>query len=362
MKLYMLRIEKERLLLEPSDFKPSNKSMEVIGAFNPGALRLKNGKIVLYVRIAERAKRWRRGMCVYSPRSVSNKGYNVVFDKFSKNKISSFDRGGFHFKDGTVRLKFISHFRRVYLSRNGFTIEKIEQKPFFYGTKNDGELGVEDPRITKIGNIYVMTYVSLSRYNSISSSYALSKDGLHWHRRGIIFRHQNKDIVLFPKKINGRYVAFNRPEGNFNFSNPHMWISYSKDLEHWGDDRSILLSKDSWDASRVGAGCPPLETKKGWLEIYHGVHPKYGYCMGAALFDKKYPHKLIARGPCDEPLLCARNNYEHRGWVPKVVFPTGLIEKRDGNLLLYSGGADQVVSVKEIKIDEILKHLCRRYL
>ncbi len=358
----MLNVEKEGILLRPEDFKPSSKHFEVIGVFNPGATRLKNGKIVLYVRIAERLKNWSKGKYVYAARSSGEKRYNIVIDRFKKSFVNHFDKGGFHFNDNTVRLKFISHFRRVFLNKDGFGIEKIEQKPFFFGTKRDGELGVEDPRITKIGNMYVMTYVALSRYNSISSSYAISKDGLHWHRRGIIFRHQNKDIVLFPEKINGKYVAFNRPEGNFNFSAPHMWISYSKDLEHWGDDRSILLSHNSWDSARVGAGCPPIKTKHGWLELYHGVHPKYGYGVGAALFDLKEPHKLVARGPCGEPLLVAKQPYELNGWMKKVVFPTGIVEEKDDKILLYCGGADSVVSVKEIKISEILKHLSSKYL
>jgi beta-1,2-mannobiose phosphorylase / 1,2-beta-oligomannan phosphorylase len=358
---YMLRIEKDGLLLKKEQFKPCDKRFEVIGVFNPAALRLKDGRIVLYVRIAERLKETSRGKYVCVPRSVGDKNYNIVIDKIKRSFVDSSDRGGFHFKDHTVRLKFISHFRRVFLSKDGFGVEKIEQKPCFYGIKSDGELGVEDPRITKIGNRYIMTYVALSHYNSISSSYAVSKDGISWDRRGIIFRHQNKDVVLFPKKISGKYVAFNRPEGNFNFSAPHMWISYSKDLEHWGDDRSVLLSKDSWDSARVGAGCPPILTKKGWLELYHGVHSKYGYGMGAALFDKKIPHKLIARGPCDVPLLYATKTYEKRGWMPKVVFPTGLIEEGD-KILLYSGGADEVVTVKEIELNEIFNHLKRKYI
>ncbi len=357
----MLKIEKESLLLSPSDFKPTSKKFEVIGVFNPAALRLKNGKIVLYVRVAEKLINWKKGKYVYSPRSVSNSSYKIKLDKFKESKVKNLSKGDFYFKDGTLRLKFISHFRRVFLDRNGFDIKHIEQKPCFYGVKNDGELGVEDPRVTKIGNNYIMTYVSLSRFDNISSSYALSKDGLHWHRRGIIFRHQNKDVVLFPEKVNGRYVAFNRPEGNFNFSSTHMWISYSKDLEHWGDDKSILLSDNCWDASRVGAGCPPIKTKKGWLEIYHGVHPKYGYCIGGALFDKKNPNRLIARGSCNEPLLYPRNSYEKKGWMPNVIFPTGIIEE-DGKILLYLGGADKFVIVKEIKIDEILKLLNKRCL
>lgn len=352
----MLKVEKEELLLKPEQFKSSNNDLEIIGVFNPGALRLKNGDILLYVRVAEKLKIWEDNRYVYSPRFVSNTRFKVKADGFRRNLIGTSDKGGFHFKDKTIRLKFISHLRRVLLSKDGFSVKEIEQKPCFFGTPDDGELGVEDPRITKIGNSYIMTYVSLSRYNSISSSYALSKDGKHWHKRGIIFRHQNKDVVIFPEKINGRYVAFNRPEGNFEFSLPHMWMSFSKDLEHWGDDRSILVSKNGWDSTRIGAGCPPIKTKKGWLEIYHGVHSKFGYCIGAALFDLKHPERLIARGYHDQPLLCPSNDYEKSGWMKNVIFPTGLIRNGD-KVLIYSGAADKYVSVREVYINEILKHL-----
>ena len=352
----LLKVEKEELLLEPSNFKPSARNLEIVGVFNPGALRLKNGDIMLYVRVAERLKKFKTKRHVCSPIMVSNSKFKMRVDRFRRKEVEHGDERGFYFKDKTLRLTYISHFRRVLLDKTGMRVKKIEQKPSFYGTPFDGELGVEDARITKIDKGYVMTYVSLSKFNSISSSYALSKDGKNWHKRGIIFRHQNKDCVLFPKKIKGRYVAFTRPEGNFEFSLPHMWISFSKDLEHWGDDYSVLVSKKGWDSNRVGAGCPPILTKKGWLEIYHGVHPKMGYCMGAALFDKNNPYKLLARGYHDLPLLTPTTEYEKKGYMPNVVFPTGLIEDKD-KVLLYCGGADTVTSVKEIYLDEILKHL-----
>ena len=71
-------------------------------------------------------------------------------------------------------------------------------------------------------------------------------------------------MVLFPELINKQYVAFNRPEGNFQFSPPHIWISYSRDLEHWGDSDSLKITKPGqWDYGRIGAGPPPIRTKQG---------------------------------------------------------------------------------------------------
>lgn len=356
----MVNIKKEGILVTPEDFKASTKGYGVVGAFNPGVLRLKNGDILLYVRVAERPLKWRKKNYICSPRFVSNKKFKLKLDRFKRSGIRSiYPPYGFHFKDGTLRLTSISHLRRVFLDKDGFGIKKIEQKPAFYGTVKAGELGVEDACITKIENKYIMTYVSLSRFNSISTRYAVSNDGIKWHKREIIFRHQNKDVVLFPEKINNRYVALNRPEGNMKFSLPHMWISFSHDLEYWGDDQTVLISKRGWDSRRMGAGASPIKIKQGWLEFYHGVRiDKHGrqYCAGAALFDLKNPTKLIAKS--HKPLIAPTLKEEKTGFMHDVVFPSGAILTEDKkSILLYSGGADRVTTVREIELEEILKHL-----
>ena len=356
----MLKIKKTKVLITPKDFKPSTKGYEVIGVFNPGALRLKNGDILLYVRVAERPIKWEEKDYCYSPRFISDKDFKLGLDKFERNKIGIIhEPHSFVLKNGITRLGDISHFRRVFLDKEGLHVKKIEQKPAFYGTINDGELGIEDPRITKIKNKYIMTYVSLSRLNGISTNYAISNDGIKWHKEGIMFRHQNKDVVLFPEKIKNRYVAFHRPDGNFNFSLAHMWISYSKDLKYWGDDESVLMAEKAWESKKIGASTVPIKTKQGWLEFYHGAKiedSKRHYCVGAALFDLKNPGKLICKS--HEPLIIPILKEEKGSFGYNVVFPTGAILSEDKkNILLYSGGADEVTTVKEIGLKEVLKYL-----
>ena len=286
----------------------------------------------------------------------------------------------FVFKDGTKRLTYISHFRRVVLDRTGFKVKSIEKTPSFQGLTNDGEYGIEDPRITKFGDGYLMTYVALSNEGNVSTNLAVSNDCLNWERRGIIFRMQNKDVVIFPEKINNHYVAFNRPEGNFQFSPPKIWISYSEDLKLWGNSRPVVLStKGHWDYARVGAGAPPIKTEKGWLLIYHGVtehHKKpkgveefmknligksgeefhTTYSIGVALFDLNDPGKLIAKSP--HPIIFPMKKYEREGFVDNVVFTTGLVKDENGkDLLFYSGGADRVVTVKKIAFKDVMSSL-----
>lgn len=263
------------------------------------------------------------------------------------------------------------------MDSSGFRIKSIDQKPSFYGLEWDGELGIEDPRITKINDLYIMTYVSLSVKENIATSYAISNDCIKWYRRGIIFREQNKDVVIFPEQIRKDYVAIDRPEGNFEFSPPHMRISYSNDLEHWSGPHSLTLTEKffRWDSGRVGAGPPPIKTDLGWLLLYHGViehggniilkklrkifniEPRLKYVVGALLLELQNPQKILAKAP--KPIIWPKQPYEKGTFENKdVVFPTGVVlDKNEKDLLIYSGGGDIVTSVKRISIEGIISEL-----
>lgn len=365
----MIPIKKEALLISPKDIKPTSKKFEVVGTFNPAAARLPNGDIILYVRVAERMKSKfvEDKKYYYAPRCIGKDTCKIQFDKFKREEVQMKSDSDIIFRDETKRLLFISHFRRVILDKTGFKIKSIDKKPSFTGLKTNGELGVEDPRIVKIGDKYIMTYVSLSRQGDISIALAVSKDCIKWDRKGTIFSEQNKDVALFPERFNKFYYAFNRPEGGFEFTPPHMWISSSKDLSNWGHNRPLALSrKGKWDYERVGAGPPPIKTKKGWLLFYHGVidyrnkelrsllsnGEDVSYQVGAALFDLKSPRKLIAKS--QGPILEPNKNYEKIGFMNNVIFPTGLIPDENGeDLLLFSGGADSVTTVKKISLKDI---------
>lgn len=349
-----------KLLLSPEDFKPSFREWTVEGVFNPAAVRLPSGKIILYVRIAESGPFHKTNL--RSPVAISRRDYKVKFQNVPREEIRK--RSGYiiYLKNSTCRLSTISHFRRVILNEDGFNIEKIEQRPFFTGRENDGDYGVEDPRIIKIGRKYYMTYVAVSENEGVSTSLAVSKDLMFWKRKGIIFRQQNKDVVIFPEKIYGRYVALHRPEGYFQFSEPTIWISHSPDLIHWGREKSIIgTRKDGWDSDRIGAGTAPIKTKKGWLVIYHGVKKeenKNVYSAGAVLLKLNDPSKIIARTPKNKPLFSPDESYEKKGFVDRVVFPEGVVCSKDKkDLLIYSGGADKFVSVKKISLKDVIDSL-----
>ena len=381
----MVKVKKESVLIRPEDIRPSSPELEIIGTFNPGAARLANGDIILYVRVWEKLKKTEDENYFYSPRMIGKDKYKIIIDKFEKKIVANNSDFDIQFKDGTKRLTFISHFRRVFLDITGFKVKKIDDKPSFFGLSWDGELGVEDPRITKIGELYVMTYVSLSRTENVATSYAISNDCIKWFRRGVIFSEQNKDVVMFPELIDGEYVAIERPEGSFEFSPPHMVLSFSKDMQLWGRPYPLIISKKGeWDSGKVGAGAPPIRTEKGWLLIYHGILAAKRkrvienlidrmdldecisgsisskdtiYSAGAALFDLKDPKKLIAKSKV--PILFPIKKHEIAEFGDlRVIFPTGLLMSEDGeDILIYSGAGDKVTTVKKIGLNKIFKKL-----
>jgi predicted GH43/DUF377 family glycosyl hydrolase len=359
----MASAEKGVLLVTPDMIKPSSSKLEIIGTINPAAIRGEDGRIILYVRVIERLKKLENEKYFYAPRMIGEKKYKLKIDKFNKNNVKNSSEFDIVFNDGTKRLTFISHLRKIILDESGMNVLFIDKKPSFYGILSDSELGVEDPRIVKIEGQYIMTYVSLSMAGNISTSLAVSKNLEDWERKGIIFNEQDKDVVIFPEKIKGRYVALDRPEGNFQFSPPHIWIAYSKDLQSWGKLKSMEIPKKGGNFYwRMGAGCPPIKTDKGWLLIYHAVKSEekiFVYFGSVILLDLKNPKKIKYKSK--EPLLLPKNSYELKLYQKKrIVFPTGVVfDKKKENLLVYYGGGDVVTAVRKIPLKKIMSSLKR---
>lgn len=355
-----------RLLLTPNEIVPTLKTFRVRGVFNPAAVRLPNKKILLFARVAETP--YHNDKTFVAPRFAGEGQSQIVIERIGRGKMRLCE-DFFLMNDEIYRLPTLSHIRKIFLDKSGLNVEKIHHSPDFAGMTEDGDFGTEDPRITHIRKekIYAMTYVSVSMSSGVSTSLAVSKDLKNWKRLGIIFRQQNKDVVIYPEKINGYYVAMQRPEGTMIFDKPSIWLSYSKDLVFWGRDKPILKPRRSgWDSLRIGAGAVPIKTAEGWLEIYHGVHlrnrknpaSRKVYSAGAVLFDLKNPEKVLGRSPTNKPLFRPQYKFEKEGFHDDVVFPTAAIPDLDGkSVLVYSGAADSNITVRKIRIKGILNSL-----
>jgi beta-1,2-mannobiose phosphorylase / 1,2-beta-oligomannan phosphorylase len=341
----------EKLLLRPSDLKPSRDDFEVVGVFNPGAVRV-GGEVVLLVRVAESPREARPGYTGL-PR-WQNHG-ELTIDWVKNDEIDVVDPRVVRRKaDRLVRLTFTSHLRVVRCG-DGRSVQELTDVKF----RPDSELeeyGVEDPRITLINGRFYFTYVAVSRHGA-ATALASTADFQDVTRHGVIFCCENKDVVLFPGEIAGAYAALHRPNPATPFCRPEMWIAWSQDLIHWGHHGVLHGGGAEWETGRVGAGPPPVRIAAGWLEIYHGNrHPtepgQVGrYSTGALLLDADNPARVLRRAA--KSIFEPAADFERHGFVPDVVFPTGIIET-ENTFLVYYGAADTCTAVVELARKELL--------
>lgn len=228
-----------------------------------------------------------------------------------------------------------------------FAMTPSNEEPF----KTYEELGIEDPRITLLEGVYYIMYTAYSHHGA-RLALAKTTDFRTYERVALISEPNNKNGVLFPRKINGRYVRLDRP---FSGSYGAVWASYSDDLTAWYDSEVVMTPRSGyWDSDRIGAGVPPIELDYAWLEIYHGVkNTSFGpiYRMGAVLLDLENPAIVIARSAV--PILSPRELYERVGDVGNVVFACGAVPE-DDSLKLYYGAADTYICVGTAKITDIV--------
>jgi beta-1,2-mannobiose phosphorylase / 1,2-beta-oligomannan phosphorylase len=259
--------------------------------------------------------------------------------------------------------------------------------------------GVEDPRIVKIDDLYYLTYTAYDGVNALGAL-AVSKDLQHFEKLGLIvpqmsydeFRHLaeskgvinekylryneherihekkgkkvfvwDKNVIFFPRKINGKLYFLHRikPDiqivaiNNLQELTPEFWQNYFLHLHEW----IVLSPKHKHEVSYIGGGCPPIETDKGWLLIYHGVHDTvkgYVYSACAALLDLENPQKVIARLPYE--LFKPDEEWELNGEVNNVCFPTGTLVVGD-TLYIYYGAADEQIAVASVSLSDLLQEL-----
>jgi predicted GH43/DUF377 family glycosyl hydrolase len=212
--------------------------------------------------------------------------------------------------------------------------------------------GIEDPRVTVLDDTCYVLFTAVGDYGH-QIELATTKDYVTYERIGLISEPGNKDGILFPKKINGKYVRFDRPIGKGQGS---IWVSYSPDLIHWGESEVVVTPREGyWDDFRVGASVPPIETAEGWLEIYHGVKMTSAgpiYRIGLVLLDLENPAKLIKQG--ESPILSPREHYERVGDIPNVCFACGAVISDNGQMKIYYGGADTCICIATTTLDELL--------
>jgi predicted GH43/DUF377 family glycosyl hydrolase len=240
-------------------------------------------------------------------------------------------------------------------SNDGLNITERLEQPVFTPIHHAERDGCEDPRLTVIDDQVIMAYTAYRNHDfpviyQISLTSINIKDFVNrnwnWKERNLPFPGvRNKDAVILPGKVDGKYMMFHRIE-------PSICVSYSEDLKRWHDFKSIMEPRDKmWDSVKIGAAGTPIELNEGYLFIYHGVDDKKHYSLGAALLDKSNPEKVLYRS--DKPILTPCEQYECVGDVPNVVFSCGNVQI-DDQVIVYYGGADSVLCGASYELNELL--------
>jgi len=278
-------------------------------------------------------------------------------------------------------------------SDDGVRFRHVSDEPVFTPEMVGSKYGsVQDPRVVRIGDTYYMTYAYRpyawscsptgvgvpdawetkfpgfdgdSKKNQTRSGIAVSRDRVHWEHlcwatpEGL----DDRDVILFPEKVNGRFALLRRPRGtvtpDVGSGCDGIRICFSDDLRTWTDPQVLAMPKERWEGNRIGGSTPPIRTPQGWLTFYHGVEDvepsikRVCYRMGAMMLDLADPAKVLARTV--RPLLEPRKYYERHGlFIPNVVFPTGAVVK-DGTIYLYYGVCDTAIALATARLEDVVR-------
>jgi predicted GH43/DUF377 family glycosyl hydrolase len=347
----MIRRYIKNPILKPSDIIIENDELDVFGVFNPGATRF-NNKIILLLRVALKCKEEKNWIKVLLCDRTSD--YNLKIVRWRKRKSLSVYNSDPRFIIINEK-KFLTSLSLFYLAQSDDGINfSVTKSPVMSPANEYETFGIEDPRIIKIDDTYYITYTSVSE-NSFCAALAKTNDFKNFRRVGIIFPPENKDVVLFPKKIGNKYYCLHRPTVAF-IGRPSVWISRSDDLINWGNHNLLFAPlNNKWERKKIGAGPEPILTNRGWLVLYHSVSDDEVYTLSSILLDEKNPRKIIGRTL--KPILSPEYWYEKEGVIPDVVFSNGWVRMDEDKLLIYYGSADKYVSVAECKISSLINYI-----
>jgi beta-1,2-mannobiose phosphorylase / 1,2-beta-oligomannan phosphorylase len=366
-------IKSDHLIFSPGDVDLTQSPLRnglntdatyVLGAFNPGLCRLLNGNLLLMVRVAEALKNPVLNDKAYCIRWAEENVYTIdawPISDVTMNDPRKFKINAYGFPVFT--LTSLSWLLPVELNSDGTAINTIHYNKIISPQFTSQEYGIEDPRISFIGDRYYMTVCCVSSERHSTMLY-VSGDGLNYASLGVVLEHQNKDMLLFEGQINNKYYALTRPMGECYFASPPsslfhpgatVHMATSPDLLHWKPcDSAFFRARRSSNSNvKIGGGTPPILTEDGWLMLYHGVENKTDvgiYRTFWAILDKDDPLKIL-RLEDIVPLLEAKpeltKNIGDQVYLDDVVFTTGIAALNE-DYIIASGELDLACRITRI--------------
>jgi beta-1,2-mannobiose phosphorylase / 1,2-beta-oligomannan phosphorylase len=353
--------QKKKIILTPRDIAPSHSRLHCLAVLNPTTTVHKGRRRIIF-RADEYAIDQENYNCrdrrLLPVPTLANDfksivitdvhippGYDFREDAVLPDEIRRVARGT---DLPAILLPYMSHIRTAELDeRDNVGAERI----YLFPNSPFSAFGCEDPRVSVIEGKSFVTYNATGYYGNIP--FRIEYDDTRYATAQMILGPDHKHACYFPVKINGRYFMLIRPLTKLIFVNTlGIWLYSSRDLHHWRVEQPLIMPRPKyWDAKRVGPGAAPIQTPQGFLMLYYGVDNDDTYHIGACLLDENEPGKVLGRSVL--PILSPDEEWERNGRRADVVFPCGATLLRDGEVKIYYGAADTVMSVATSSLDDI---------
>jgi len=360
----------DKLVFTPADVDLSRSPLArdlagetfVLGAFNPGLTRLPSGNLLMMVRIAEALREPADATHAHVIRWEAGR---YARDAWPLDRVDRSDPRTLRVRDPhwtVLALTSLSWLLPVELSPDGSRIVAVHYDKAIAPAASYACYGIEDPRISRVGDRWLMTACAVSPERQCTLLYT-SANALDWTCEGIVFDHQNKDVLIFEGLIAGRYWAQTRPLGDAWFAcppgdpylpGPAIHLASSPDAIHWKPcDRPGLRPREVRTA-RIGGGAPPIRTRDGWLSLWHGVEPGAGrvgtYRTWWSILDAEDPSIVVreGQGPLIEAAPALTAPLADAMYLDDVVFTTGIVDAGDG-FIVASGEADLACRITHVE-------------
>ena len=359
----------DHIVFSPSDVDLSRSPLAglgaetyVLGAFNPGLTRLVNGNLLMMVRVAEALREPVHDGHVHAIRWHEGR---YVLDAWPLDRVDTSDPRTLKIRGqcwSVMALTSLSWLLPVELAADGLAVVTVHYDRAVAPPGNWACYGVEDARISRVADRWLMTTCSVSPERQSTTLYE-SPDGLDWRFLDLVLDHQNKDMLIFEGLIGGHYWAQTRPLGDAYFAyppgsgwlaGPSINLATSPDALHWKPHRQpgIRPKAAARATARIGGGAPPIVTPDGWLSLWHGVEPNDAvgiYRTYWSLLDRDDPTRVVRSGHA--PLLEASDKltapFEDQLYVRDVVFTTGIVDAGD-HYVVASGEADLLCRITHV--------------
>lgn len=225
-----------------------------------------------------------------------------------------------------------------------------------------------DPRLTVLDGTMYLCFATGLRGTRGGVAVATSDDLHDWEVLNISVP-DNRNMAIFPERIDGKIVRLERPFAGYlrEADRFDVWLSRSPEGRYWGDEELVLTCDElTWTNDKIGPGAPPVKTDKGWLALLHAVDRDdsrtWGwsgdwtkrYTIAVALLDLADPAKVL--GYSRRPILVPEDGYAYEisGYRDHTLFPTGMVLEDDGEVKIYYGASDTFMALATCRVDELI--------